>query len=221
MRRSSLLRRVFPAALLLAASARGQAQGAAGYTLVIARAGAEIGREQIVTRPEARGLPGSTISGVARYPGTRPRVQLSVLLERGPTGTLSTAQFDVQTPEHAWRTYAAATQGRLTVRSATQGRESAREYPAGPRTVVLDDSVYAPWIAVAQFATDEGAVLHAIWPRTGRRGTITARRVATTSPGRAVEVTGADTLRIELASDDQLLRIILPGRDIVVSPGPQ
>ena len=208
-------------AILLAGGLAAQAQGTAGYTLAIAHSGAEIGREQIVARPEQKGLPGSTISGVARYPGTRPRIQVSVLLERSPEGTLSTAQFDVQTQEHAWRTYAAATQGRLTVRSATQGREAAREYPAGPGTVVLDDSVYAPWIAVANLATDGGAQLHAIWPRTGRRGIITARRLATTSPGRAVEVTGADTARIELSSDEQLLRVILPGRDIVVSPVPQ
>lgn len=208
-------------AVLLAGGLASQAQGTAGYTLAITHGGAEIGREQIVARPEQKGLPGSTLSGVARYPGTRPRIQVSVLLERGPEGTFSAAQFDVQTQEHAWRTYAAATQGRVTVRSATQGREAAREYPAGPHTVVLDDSVYAPWIAVAALATDEGTELHAIWPRTGRRGTITARRLATTSTGRAVEVTGADTVRIELSSDQQLLRVILPGRDIVVSPMPQ
>lgn len=197
------------------------AQGAAPYPLVITRAGVEIGREEIIIRPEQRGLPGSTISSVASYPAVRSRVRISLTLERAPDGSLTAAQLDEQTPDHAWRTYAAVSPGRLTVRSATEGRESAREYPAGPRTVVLDDSLYAPWIAVASFATDSGASLEAVWLRSGRRATITARRRATPDGGASVEVSGALTATLTLTRDGHLLRIILPDRGIAVAPPPQ
>ncbi|MGH7531648.1 MAG: hypothetical protein ACREL4_00035, partial [Gemmatimonadales bacterium] len=125
------------------------AQEPTTYTLVISAAGAEVGQEAVRIGAAASGLPATTLTGTARYPAVRARVQLTGTIERSGDGTLTAAQFDVQTPEHAWRTYVQASARRLTVRTATEGQESAREYPFGPRTVVVDDSLFAPWIAVA------------------------------------------------------------------------
>jgi hypothetical protein len=87
--------------------------------------------------------------------------------------------------------------------------------------VVLDDSLYAPWLAVADLATDSATPLRAVWPRTGRSGPINVRRRATADGGSAVEVTGTVSATIEVTRDDRLLRVILPGRDVSVGPLPQ
>ena len=201
----------------LVAAPRLAAQVPATYTLSISDHGAETGREVVSVRPGSGGLPSTTLSGIARYPAVRPRTQVTGTLDRGADGALASAQFDWQTPEHAWRTYVQAGARRLTVRSATEGRESAREYPADPRTVVLDDSLFTPWIIVAALAGSSEAPIDAVWPRAGRRGTLQVRRSPGADGGTTIRVSGDATAEIDLAGDGRLLRVILPDRGITAT----
>lgn len=197
--------------LLTAPAAYGQATPPLSptVTLSITERGTEIGREDVTVRDNRRGGPGTTIVTTARYPAPRPRVQLSAEIERDPAGAFATAQLDRESPEHAWRTYAAVNGPRLTIRSATEGRETAREQAAVRGLVVLDDSLYGPWLAVAGLADARGAALTAVFPRTGRRARIVARR-----SGSTVAVTGDVTATIELSADGTLRRVALPGRGV-------
>ncbi|MGH7735552.1 MAG: hypothetical protein ACREOE_18135, partial [Gemmatimonadales bacterium] len=193
------------------------AQEPATYTLVISAAGVEVGQEAVRIGAAGSGLPATTLSGMARYPAVRARVQLTGTIERSGDGVLTAAQFDVQTPDHAWRTYVQASARRLTIRTATEGQESAREYPFGPRTVVVDDSLFAPWIAVAALAGERPVVVRAIWPRTGRRGQLTLDRSTTPDGGTVVHVSGAASAEIESQRNGRLARIILPARGLTAT----
>lgn len=193
------------------------AQEPTTYTVVISAAGTEVGQELVRIGPASSGPPATTLVGTARYPAVRARVQITGSIERSGSGTLTTAQFDTQTPEHAWRTYVQASARRLTVRTATEGQESAREYPFGPRTVVLDDSLFAPWIAVAALAGEHSVTVRAIWPRTGRRGQLTLDRSETPDGGTLVRVSGAASAEIESQRNGRLVRVILPARGLTAT----
>lgn len=197
--------------LLAAPAAHGQGTPALtpAVTLSITERGTEIGREDVTVRDNRRGGPGTTIVATARYPAPRPRVQLSAEIERDPAGAFATAQLDRETLEHAWRTYAAVNGPRLTIRSATEGRETAREQAAVRGLVILDDSLYGPWLAVAGLADARGAPLTAVFPRTGRRARLVASRT-----GNTVTVTGDLTATIELGTDGTLRKVALPGRGV-------
>lgn len=201
----------------LVATPRLVAQVPATYTLSISDHGTETGREVVSIRPGPGGLPSTTLSGIARYPAVRPRAQVTGTLDRGADGALVSAQFDWQTPEHAWRTYVQAGVRRLTVRTATEGRESAREYPVDARTVVLDDSLFTPWIMVAALAAGSEAPIHAVWPRAGRRGDLQVRRSTGADGGTTIRVSGDAAAEIDLAGDGRLLRVILPDRGITAT----
>lgn len=204
-------------AAVLATVPRLAAQEPVSYTLSISHDSTEIGQEVVRLQPAAAGLPATTLTGIARYPTVRARFQLTGVIERSGDGTLTRAQFDLQTPEHAWRTYVQASARRLTVRTATEGRESAREYPFDPRTVVLDDSLFTPWIAVAALAGPRKTTIRAIWPRTGTRGELTLERSSAPDGGTLVRVTGAASAEIESARNGQLVRVILPARGLTAT----
>ncbi|MGB7211668.1 MAG: hypothetical protein WBC97_03495 [Gemmatimonadales bacterium] len=206
-------------ALVLATSAVPgvAAQEPVTYTLVITSGGSEIGQESIRLGPGSSGPGATTLTGTARYPALRARVQLTGVIERSSDGVLTAAQFDLQTPEHAWRSYVQASARRLTVRTATEGRESAREYPFGPRTVVLDDSLFAPWLAVAALAGERPVSVGAVWPRTGARGTLTLERAGTSTGGTVVRVSGGASAEIEFQRNGRLIRVILPTRDLTAT----
>ena len=203
--------------MALAAARSIAAQSAASYALTISQNGNEIGREQVTVRPGRGDQSGTTLVGVARYPATRPRVQLTGTIERASDGTFTTAQFELQTLDHAWRTFVAPNGRRITVRTATEGRESAREYPADQRTVLLDDSLFTPWLAIPALVPDSGTSLAALWPRSARRGTIWVQRTPRADGGAVLRVTGAIDATIECSSDGRVLRIILPPRGVVAA----
>lgn len=193
------------------------AQEPVSYTLSISHDGVEVGQEVVRLRAASAGLPATTLTGMARYPALRARVQLTGVIERSGNGTLTAAQFDQQTPEHAWRTYVQAGARRLTIRTATEGRESAREYPFDPGTVVLDDSLFAPWIAVAALAGPHKTTIRAIWPRTGARGELTLERASTPDGGVVVRVGGAVSAVIESERNGRLIQIILAAQGLTAT----
>jgi hypothetical protein len=187
--------------------------------LVVTQAGREIGREEFTLRPSrARGLPGSTIIAAARYPATGPTTRLAATLERAPDSSLAKFQLDVEDEGAVTVILAAGSGARLIVRTVAKGSESGRELPGGPDMVLLDEAVFALYTPVAELATPGGRALTAIFPRTGKRATFTARRDSG-SAGAASRVTLSGDISGTLITDarGRLERVELPATGTVVT----
>lgn len=187
--------------------------------LVVSQDGKEIGREEFTLRPtRARGLPGSTIIAAARYPATGPTTRLAATLERTPDSALAKFQLDVESEGAVTVILAAGSGARLIVRTVAKGSESGRELPGGPDVVLLDDQVFSLYMPVAELATPAGRTLTAIFPRSGRRATFTARRESGTAGG-ASRIALAGDINGALVTDarGRLERLELPARNTVVT----
>lgn len=185
-------------------------------TLTIRIADLEVAHEQFLLQPGRRGgLTGSTLRATAAYPAVRPRTQYHAIVERGAGQLLTAFQVEVggNAPE---RTVAELVRGRLTVRIASPARETAREFPAGGDVVALDDSIYSLWIGVVDLATESGAQLRVIYPRTGWRGQIVATRQRIPGETPSISITGDLQGTILLDADGRFAGIALPGRRVEV-----
>jgi hypothetical protein len=187
--------------------------------LVVKQGGKEIGREEFTLRStRARGLPGSTIIAAARYPSTAPATRLAASLERTPDSTLAKFQLDVESAGAVTVILAAGSGARLIVRTLAKGSESGRELPGGPDVVLLDDAVFSLYHPVAELATPAGRTLTAIFPRSGKRATFTARRESGTA-GAAGRIALSGEIAGLLITDahGRLERVELPAKGTVVT----
>ena len=159
---------------LLIAAAEGQV--ADRGTLIIRRAGQEIGREDFTIKPgdPDRRTADSLIS-VARYPEGHPTATFRSVLERFSTGAI-TLRLDQQSAEGSRQVYATGNRRRVTVRSVALGSETARDFPGGDPLVLLDDGVFTPFLVAGQLATESPTQVWGVYPRSGRRVTFTATR---------------------------------------------
>jgi hypothetical protein len=212
MRSAALLLMVLP--LLRAA-----AQEPLETKLVVTQNGQEIGREEFTFRPtRGRGLPGTTIIAAARYPSITPTTRLAATLERTPDSSLAKFQLDVESAGAVTVILAAGSGARLIVRTVAKGSESGRELPGGPDVVLLDDAVFSLYHPVAELATPAGRTLTAIFPRSGKRATFTARRESG-SAGAAgrVALSGEITGTLVTDAHGRLERLELPAKGTVVT----
>ncbi len=212
MRSAALLLMVLP--LLPAA-----AQEPLETKLVVTQNGQEIGREEFTLRStRGRGLPGTTIIAAARYPSINPTTRLAATLERTPDSALAKFQLDVESAGAVTVILAAGSGARLIVRTVAKGSESGRELPGGPDVVLLDDAVFSLYHPVAELATPAGRTLTAIFPRSGKRATFTARRESG-SAGAAGRVTLSGEITGTLVTDahGRLERLELPAKGTVVT----
>jgi hypothetical protein len=187
--------------------------------LVITQAGQEVGREEFTFRAtRARGLPGTTIIAAARYPATGPTTRLAATLERTPDTTLAKFQLDVESGGAVTVILAAGSGARLIVRTVARGSESGRELPGGPDVVLLDDQVFSLYSPVAELATGAGRLLTAIFPRTGKRATFTARRDSGMAGGAGrVSLSGDITGTLVTDARGRLERLELPAKSTTVT----
>ena len=186
-------------------------------TFSIRQDGREVAREQFVLRAgRGRGQEsGSTITTTARFgKGDSARTFVAVL-QRTPAGAVTAFQYDLPRGTRTRRILAASNAGRLTVRSLGTDSESARQWPATPTTVLLADSVFILYAAVAELATSDGANLIAIFPRAGTRVRFTATRQEANRPaGAVVQLRGGLSGTLTLGPADRLERVELPDRAI-------
>ena len=195
------------------------AQAEPPVTLIVTQGGKEIGREDFtLTKGRGRGAPGTTLSATARYPATAAVTRLTAQLERTPEFAIAKFQLDVESPSGTTVILAAGSGARLIVRMVAQGSESGRELPGGPDIVLLDDEVHSLYTAVADLATPAGKRLTAIFPRTGKRASFTARR-ETPGQGETARVVLAGDVAGTLLTDTEgrLHRLELPAQDKVVT----
>ena len=172
----------------------------------IQRGGTPLGREEFTFAPgEAGAAGGGILASLARYPATAPTVQIQAMVEESSTGALMTLQIDTRQASGVSRVYGAALKDNLTIRQTTSAAESVREYPRAAGIVILDDSVFALYQAVARRATQAGARLPVLFPRSGRRGQLTA----TQSDPTTVELTGAVSGTLTVDASGRLMRVVL------------
>ena len=187
--------------------------------LSIQENGREIGREEFtLTKTRARGTAGTTLTANARSPVSTPTTRLSAVLERAPDLAIAKFQLEVDGPEGTTVILAAGSGARLIVRTVAKGSESGRELPGGPDVVLLDDGVNSLYCQVADLATPTGRQLTAIFPRTGKRATFTARREPG-GEGGTIRTALSGDLAGTLVTDAEgrLQRLELPGRNITVT----
>lgn len=187
--------------------------------LVVTQNGQEIGREEFTFRPtRGRGLPGTTIIAAARYPSISPTTRLAATLERTPDSSLAKFQLDVESAGAVTVILAAGSGARLIVRTVAKGSESGRELPGGPDVVLLDDGVFSLYHPVAELATPAGRTLTAIFPRSGKRATFTARRESGSAGGVSrVALSGEITGTLVTDAHGRLERLELPAKGTVVT----
>jgi hypothetical protein len=195
------------------------AQADAPVTLIVKQGGKEIGREDFtLTTGRGRGAAGTTLSATARYPAAVPTTRLTAVLERTAEFAIAKFQLDVEGPGGTTVILAAGSGARLIVRTVATGSESGRELPGGPDVVLLDDDVHSLYSAVADLATPAGKRLTAIFPRTGKRASFTAR-LETTGQGETIRIVLTGDIAGTLLTDTEgrLRRLELPGQNKVVS----
>jgi hypothetical protein len=193
-------------------------------TFVVREDTLEVAREsfRLMHGRLARGGVGWTLATTIRYDRTRPVVVLAPILDVSTDTLPATLQYDVADPRQPVRILGELGRGRFTVRFVARATERAREFPAGGRPVVLDDSVFALYVFAAWRAAAEPGQLTAIVPRGLRREAVevqdrgqeptTLNHSAVTL--RHVTVTGGTNQVVHLWLDAtaRLMKVEIPSR---------
>jgi hypothetical protein len=182
------------------------AQQADRGVFTIQRGETPMGREEFTFQPSADGgTGGGVLASVARYPAAAPTVQIQAMLEQNEAGAVVALQIDTRQPTGVSRVYGAALKDNLTIRQTTSAAESVREYPRAAGIVILDDSLFAFYEIVAHRATQAGARLPVLFPRTGRRGQLTATLANPTT----IDLSGVVTGTLTVDGSGRLMRVVL------------
>jgi hypothetical protein len=142
----------------------------------------------------------------------------------------ATLQYDVADPRQPMRILGELGRGRFTVRFLARATERAREFPAGGRPVVLDDSVFALYLFAAWRAAVQPGPLTAIVPRGLRREAVEIQDhgPAPTTVNRApaslrhITLTGGPNLVVHLWLDaaGRLMKVEIPSRRLSAERAP-
>lgn len=172
----------------------------------IQRGETPLGREEFTFQPSAEGgSGGGVLASLARYPASAPTVQIQAMLEQNAMGAVVALQIDTRQPSGVSRVYGAALKDNLTIRQTTSAAESVREYPRAAGIVILDDSLFAFYQVVAQRATQAGARLPVLFPRSGRRGQLTATLANPTT----IDLSGVVSGTLTVDASGRLMRVVL------------
>ena len=178
----------------------------------------------------ARGGIGWTLATTIRYDRTRPVVVLAPILDVTVDTLPATLQYDVADPRQPVRILGELGRGRFTVRFVARTTERAREFPAGGRPVVLDDSVFALYLFAAWRAAVQPSELTAIVPRGLRRDALQVQDLglAPTTVNRApvtlrhITLTGGPNQVVHLWLDGsaRLIKVEIPSRRLSAERAP-
>ncbi len=147
---------------------------------------------------------------------SRPPVELTASLNRQEGAGLA-FQLDRRGGQAGAQIYAVQKHNRITIRRIERGAEQASEVPAGPRTVLLADSVFALYLQIIPYATETGQSVSILFPHGARRATISAQRVPHGAEGTIISLTGDLDAEILLGNDDKVQRISLPALRLVAA----
>lgn len=194
--------------------------------LVVREDTVEIAREsfRLAHGRLSRGESGWTLATTIRYDRARPVVVLAPILEVSADTMPATLQYDVADPRQPSRILGELGRGRFTVRYVSRATERAREFPTGPHTVVLDDSVFALYLFAGWDAAAQAVSLTAIVPRSLRRDDIQVEDHGMTSTTlnrdpaklRHITVSGGPNNAVHLWFDaaGRLMKVEIPSRHL-------
>jgi hypothetical protein len=165
-----------------------------------------------------------------RYDRGRPVVQLAPIVQVGSDTSVVKVQFDAGDPTSPMHILGQVGRHRFTLRYVSRTQERARELPDPGRSVIVDDSVFSLFTAVAWLARGAGGSITAIFPRAGVAETWTVRdqtQAATTLNGapvqlRLVTAEGArlGTVRIWMDSAGRLVKVEIPRLHLTAARAP-
>ena len=204
-------------------------------TLVVREDTAEIARETFRLTAVRSGAAGAgraaegatrwTLATTIRYDRSRPVVVLDPIVELGPDSNPVSLEYTVADPREPLRILGQLTRGRFVVRLLGRRTERSREFPAPSPTAVVDDSVFALYLAIAWQGRIRPVTVTAIVPRAGRREVLTVQDLGvepTTlnrDPAslRHITVTGGENrlVHLWLGGDGRLAKVEIPSRRLV------
>jgi hypothetical protein len=195
--------------------------------LVIRNDTQEVGREtfRLLERHTGDSTSGWLLDASARWvTAGRPAVY-AVVLEVGRDSTILALSFAFSGGTAPLRITGQPGRSRFTLRYVSPGMERARELSADSQSVVLDDSVFTPYLFAAWRAGASPQTLTAVYPRGAIRATLQAQDLgsqATTlnrdpTTLRHILVTGGrdGPVHLWLGTGNQLMKVELPNRKLV------
>lgn len=199
-------------ALILSTPLPLAAQGAYDATYVVQQGGKEVGRERIVLRPGQGGAnAGTRVELEGRYANSE---NVRGVLTRGADGAIDALQLEVRRGNTTESIRAAVRGNRVFITTNAQGARGGRELPADASTLLLDDQLITLLALVPGVATPTGTRLSIVYPRTGKRGAVTATR-SNASKGSVIELTGDVAGRMTLDAEGHIERIELANGTVV------
>ena len=199
-------------------------------TLLVRQDTVEIAREVFRLTPARAASGGWTLGTTIRFDRSRPVVVLDPIVELGPDSVATTLEYTVADPREPLRILGQFARGRFVMRMLGRRTERAREFPAPPPAVVLDDSVFALYLPVAWLGRARPAQVTALFPRAGRRELLAVQDLGiepTTlnrDPAdlRHITVTGGENrlVHVWLGAEGRLAKVEIPSRGLVAARQP-
>jgi hypothetical protein len=165
-----------------------------------------------------------------RYDRGRPVVQLTPIVQVGRDTSVVKVQFDAGDPNAPMHILGQLGRHRFTLRYVSRTQERARELPDPGHSVIVDDSVFSLFTAVAWLAQGAGASVTAIFPRAGIAETWTVRDQALASTMlngtpvqlRLITALGArlGTVRIWMDTAGRLTKVEIPRLHLTAERAP-
>jgi hypothetical protein len=214
-------------ATLLAALALVQAAGAPldEGTLVVRVDTQEVAREsfRLLSRRASDSTSGWILAARIRWTGAPP-ITFLLRLAVGPDTAPEALQYEAAANGASQRITGQPGPGRYTLRYVAPGVERARELPRGGTTVILDDSVFAPFLLASWRAAPAARIVTAIYPRSARHLELTVTdlgiglTILNRDPAtlRHVVIAGSDDgpVHVWLSADGRLMKVEIPARTL-------
>ncbi|HYL56160.1 MAG TPA: hypothetical protein VEU73_11360 [Gemmatimonadales bacterium] len=201
-------------------------------TLVVREDTAEIAREgfRLTALRTAAGATRWTLATTVRYDRRRPVIVLDPIVELGADSNPASLEYNVADPRDPLRILGQLGRGRFAVRILGRRTERARELPAPTPAAVLDDSVFALYLAAAWQARSQPVTVTGLFPRAGRRDVLTVQDLGTQATTlnrdpaslRHITVSGGENrlVHVWLWADGRLAKVEIPSRRLVVERAP-
>ncbi len=210
-------------ALLLQAPAAGVIdQG----TFMIRADTQEVGREsfRLLERRVGDSTGGWLLDASARWTGAARPAQFDPVIEIGRDSMTQALAFNVSGGPAPLRISGVPNRGRFTLRYVSPGVERARELPADRALVVIDDSVFTPYLLVSWRARATPESLTVVYPRRALRARVTVQDLGAESTTlnrdqatlRHILISGGPTgpVHLWLGSEGRLMKVELPDRKL-------
>jgi hypothetical protein len=195
-------------------------------TFVIVQGGVEIGREEFAIRPTAgrQGQAGVLAVSTTRFRDREVLHALELAADHSPSSLQETESADGRVIR---RLSAQISGSRVSVRTASNAGETAREFPVHPPVVVLGDDAFHTFYFVPRAATGAPRTIAVVRPRDERpvSATVTALGLDTLLVGDRPVPAQRYVLRLPDGDERQfwfgvagdLLKVAVPGRDLVAT----